>query len=381
MKRILFYTANGVGLGHLQRCRLIAEKIQSNNAEIILVTSAFSPQIFGKFFNYLILLTPLSDKLLSNPSKTRKTRLANNKKFAQALKKFKPNIIVADFYLTSPFTFSSFKYALDQFPVRSIFIWRLGDSQKFYKDFNDENCRLDYFQKIILPHSQRELTNLLPLSLFKRIKNSDRFKMIGPIFKKIDKSKIAFCRKKYKIYFQDFLIVITLGGGGKLKKGQCDAPEKIIKDFLSIYPRLVKAIPNLKVVVSTGPYLRNLNKKSSRQLKFIKFEKNFPELIKLSKMVISTAGYNTCHELIAAKTPAVLIPLMRGDKEQFERADYFEKRGVVKIYKSTSSKNLLKAILYCRDNLKKMENNFRRFSDWKQGNNEAVKEILKTLDE
>lgn len=381
MKKILFYAANGVGLGHLQRVRLIVEELRFKNIKIILITPAHSPQIFGKFFHHLVKLIPLSDKLLDNPSGTKKARLANNQKFAQALKKFKPDLIVADFYLTSPFTFSAFKYAFDQFPVKSAFIWRLSDSQKFDNDFNNKNYRLNYFQKIILPHNQKELENLLSSSVFKRIKNSNRFEITGPIVKKINRTKIAFCRKKYKISSQDFLIIITLGGGGKLKGGQCDAPDKIIKDFLNIYPRLVEAIPNLKVVVSTGPYLRNLDKKSSRQLKFIKFEKNLPELIKLSKMVISTAGYNTCHELIATKTPAILAPLMRGDKEQFERADYFEKRGVVKVYKSTSSKNLLKTILYCRVNLKKMRNNFKNFSDWQQGNNKIAKIISDMLDQ
>ena len=381
MKNILFYTANGVGLGHLKRTSLIAEKIKSKNLKIILITSARSPQIFGKFFHHLVKLVPLSDKLLDNPSGTKKARLANNQKFAQTLKKFKPDLIVADFYLTSPFTFSAFEYALDQFPVKSAFIWRLSDRQKFDNDFNNENYRLDYFQKIILPHGHKELENLLSLSVFKRIKNNDRFKISGPIFKKINRSKIALCRKKYKISPQDFLIVITLGGGGKLKGGQCDASEKIIKDFLNIHSDLIDKTPNLKVIIITGPYLKDFKKESSARLKFIRFEKNILELMKLSKLVISAAGYNTCNELTVTKTPAVLIPLMRGDKEQFERADYFEKRGVVKVYKSTSSKNLLKAILYCRANLKKMRNNFKNFSDWQQGNSKVAKIILDMLNQ
>ena len=85
MKKILFYTANGVGLGHLRRSCLIAEKIRSENVKIILVTSAFSPQIFGKFFDSLIRLIPLSDKLLDSPSKTRKARVKNGQKFTEVM--------------------------------------------------------------------------------------------------------------------------------------------------------------------------------------------------------------------------------------------------------------------------------------------------------
>jgi len=379
MKTILFYTANGVGLGHLQRSFLIAKKIKSKDRKIILVTSAFSPQIFGKFFDSLIQLIPLSDKLLNSSSKTREARINNGQKFAKAIKKFKPDIIIADFYLTSPFTFYALKHTLDRFPIQSVFIWRLSDSQKFYKDFNDENDRLDYFQKIILPHSQKELKSLLSLSFFKKIKNNNRFSITGPILKKIDKKKIDFCRKKYKISSRDFLIVVTLGGGGKFIEGQCDAPERIIKKFLNIYPSLINIIQNLKVIIIAGPYLQNLKKKSSSQLKFIRFEKNILELIKLSDLVISTAGYNTCNELLTSKTPAILTPLMRGDKEQFERASYLEKKGILKVSKNDSSHQLFNLIIDCKKNLNRMKSNFKKFSDWKQCNNKTAKEILKLL--
>jgi len=381
MKKILFYTANGVGLGHLQRAYLLAEKLKSRKIELILVTLARSPQIFGKLFDYCIKLTPLSDNLFKNPAQVKKTRLANGKKLAKALKKFKPDIIVADFYLTSSFAFSIFKYALDQFPVKSIFIWRLNDKQKFINDFDKENKKLDYFQKIILPHTHKEIEDLLSLSLVKEIKKNKKFEIAGPIFQRIDNKKIAFCREKYKIHQNDFLITITVGGGGKLKVGQCDNPSKIIKQSLDIYPSLVKKIDNLKIVIITGPYFEGFKKKSSSKLRFIRFEKNLLELIKLSKLVISSAGYNTCNEIVVTKTPAILIPLQRGDNEQFERASYLSKKGVVKALRDDSLDNLLDLILGCKKNLKKMKNKFENLSNWKRGNKKAAKIILKTINE
>lgn len=370
MKNILFYTADGVGLGHLRRASLIAEKIKSKDVKIIIVTPAHSPQIFGKFFHNLVKLTPLSDKLLNTFSKTRKARLSNNQKFFQALKKFKPDLIVADFYLSSPFTFSSFKYALDKIPTKSIFVWRIGDKEKFNQDFSKKNNQLDYFQKIILPHNQDELKNLLSSALFKKIKKDKRFIINGPIFKKIDREKTAFCRRKYKISYKDFLILVTLGAGGKLKGGQCESANQVINTFFDIRSSLIKLIPNLKTIVIPGPYSQKRGQK---------FEPYLPELIQISNLVISTAGYNTCNEIIQARTPAVLIPLMRGDKEQFERADYLEKKGVAKVCKNISPKNLLDLILYCKNNLKKMENNFKNFSGWQQGSNKAAQEILDLL--
>ncbi|PIP15125.1 hypothetical protein COX47_01375 [Candidatus Roizmanbacteria bacterium CG23_combo_of_CG06-09_8_20_14_all_35_49] len=379
MKKILFYTANGVGLGHLRRSCLIAEKIRSENVKIILVTSAFSPQIFGKFFDSLIRLIPLSDKLLDSPSKTRKARVKNGQKFTEVIREFKPDIIIADFYLTSPFTFYTFKHALDQFPTQCVFIWRLNDNQKFKNNFNNKNHRLDYFQKIILPHNPDELKSLLSPLIFKKIKNNKKFSVTGPIFKKIDKNKIDFCRRKYKICAKDFLITVGLGGGGELKAGECESSGKIIKSFLDIYPRLSKEIPKLRAIIITGPYFSDFKKKSLSRLKFIKFEENFIELVKISNLAVSTAGYNTCNELIVAKTPAVLVPLKRGDKEQFERAHYLEKKGIVKIFENKSSNELLKLILNVKDNLNKMKLNFKKFSDWKQGDKKTAKIILKAI--
>ena len=383
MKKILFYAANGVGLGHLQRVHLIAEKLCSKNIKIILITPTRFPQIFGKFFHHLVRLIPLSDELLQNPSRTRATRLANGRRFSRALKQFRPDLIVADFHLTSPFTFYAFSFAVDYIPTKSIFIWRLVDVDSFRRNLKNEVARLNYFQKILLPHSQKELKDLLPSRLLQQIESNSKFKICGPIFRKLDRNKIADCRRKYKIYPQDFLITVTVGGGGRLTQGltqgRCEEPDKVIKNLLVIYPRLVKAIPNLKVIIITGPLFKDFKRKSLPRLRIIRFENNLPELMKLSKLVISTAGYNTCNELIHTKIPAILVPLWRGGREQFERVLYLEKKGIVKVFDGSSSGQFLDLIINCKENLDKMKLNFRKFSYYRQGNTKAAKIILNLL--
>ena len=380
MKKILFYTANGVGLGHLRRSCLITKEISSKNVKIILVTLASSPQIFGRFFDSLIQLTPLSDKLLNSPSKTQETRITNGRKFVKAIRKFRPNLIIADFYLASPFTFSAFQYALDRNSTQSIFIWRLGSKYRNYEDFKDQDNKFRYFEKVIIPHAFEEVKNLLPLSVFRKIEKDDKFSIVGPIFKKSNQIKLNSCRNKYKVSNNDFLITVSLGGGGKLEYGKCDGPEKIVNGFLDIYPDLFKAISNLRVIINIGPYFSDFKNRSTSRLKFVRFEEDLLELLTLSNLVISTAAYNICNELIEAKIPSILFPLMRGSREQFERAHYLEKKGIAKVFENGSSVELLKLILNVKDNLNKMKLNFRKFSDWQQGNNKAVKEILNILE-
>jgi len=381
--KILFYTSNGVGLGHLRRASLIAEELKKNNKDVKigLASMADSPLVFGRFFDCSVKLKALSDKLLDSPANFEKVRLENSLKFARFIKSFKPNLVIADFYLTSSFTFSIFKYGLDRFPTKNIFIWRLSDRRKFRRDFNQKNDKLSYFKKIVLPHSQEELKSLLDPLVFRKISQNQKFRITGPIFKKINKSEVNVCRKKYRISQNDFLLLVSFGGGGEFKKGGCEGPEKILKYFLSIHPELTKKIPNLKTIVITGPYFQKFKQPHLPYLKIIKFEKNLPELFRAADLVVSLAGYNTCNELIQARTPAVLIPLARGDKEQFERADYFEEKGIaIKVRRNLSKGNLLDSILSCKGKLKEMKNNFNNFRGWQQANHKLIKEILDSLE-
>tara|TARA_Y100000031_G_C8224219_1_gene387504 strand:- start:160 stop:1305 length:1146 start_codon:yes stop_codon:yes gene_type:complete len=380
MKKILFYTANGVGLGHLRRSSLIAESVKEMDDKIDISFLTMSQEV--SFLDELgipyIKLKHLTDDLVRNRLGFEKAKKFNEKKFLNLVRKYNPKIIVLDVYL---FGFSFPEIILSSYfkNITKVLILRKKDKEKFVEVLENKGEILNNFQRIILPHSKSELEGTLSRLLLNNISKDPRFLISGPVFKKPNLAKIDFCRKKYKISTKDFLITVGLGGGGELKAGKCESPLEIIKDFLDIYPQLSKAISNLKVIISTGPYFSDFKKKFSSRIEFVKFEKNFTELIKLSDLVISTAGYNICNEIIQAKLPAILIPLYRGDREQFERAYYLEKKGIAKVFENGSPNELLKLIFNTKDNLDKMKLNFRKFSNWEQGNNKAAKEILDLL--
>jgi len=369
--RILFYTANGVGLGHLRRTSSVAESIRKLDSKTNIIFAAMCKEIF--FLNELkisyVKFKHLTDNLLKDRKRFIKAKLFNQKKFLEVVNKHKPDLITLDVYLFG-FSFPEIILSSSFDDIIKVLIFRKNDEENFCKIIQENKKVLDKFQRIILPHSLIELKETLPRKEFDYINKNDKFIISGPIFKKIYRGKLSFCRRKYKISPKDFLILVTLGAGGKLKGGQCEPADKMISTFSDIRSSLMESIHNLKTIIIPGPYSQKRGQK---------FEKYLPELIKISDLVISTAGYNTCNEIIQAKTPAVLIPLMRGDKEQFEKADYLEKKGVVRVCKDISPENLLNSILYCKNNLSKMKNNFRKFSDWKQGNDKAAKEILNLL--
>ena len=227
-----------------------------------------------------------------------------------------------------------------------------------------------------MPYSKEEIGEVVGVL-------PNNFEITRAVFREVDRNKLKNCKKKYKISSKDFLITIVLGGGGELKVGKCESPEKIIDIFFGIFKKLEDKITNLKVVISTGPYYykKNIDKHSLEEhpVEVVDFEENMLELMSVSDLVISSAGYNACQEIIQAKTPAILVPLWRKNKEQFERSEYLKTKGVVDVLEDNSFSSLLGLIEKSYKNLKKMKKNFSDFSDLKSGNKKIAQKILKIL--
>jgi len=370
MKTILFYAANGVGLGHLRRTQLISEKLKKEKVEIILATSSLLPHRLGYFFNQLVRLIPLNDELMNNRSRMSFVRESNKMSMVKAVNKFKPDIIVSDIYLSN-FSFYPLENILNEFSGKSAFIWRLSLSNPIL-ELRKNISKLSFFNKIILPHSKDEILFFSP-SFLKEIEKNSRFEIVGPIFKENNKKNFPTLKKKYDLSSKDFVLTVSFGAGGRLK-GYCDSPDKIVKSFLNIYPELKKKIPNLKIILSTGPYFKKKFNKFYG-MKFVEFEENLSELFSLSDLVISSSGYNTCNEIIQAKIPSILTPLKRGGDEQFKRAEYLKSKNICEILNEVSSNNLLKMILKTRKELDKMKKNFNKFS-FQNGDRKTAKLIL-----
>src|SRR3989339_67286 len=218
MKRILFYTSNGVGLGHLRRTQLIAEELKRKKVEVALATSCLSPQKLGKFYDHLVKLNPFTTELCKDEKLYLKALSQNSEKLLKAVNKFKPNLIISDFYLSRRnFTFLALEKVFNSFLVKNIFVWRVDSFKNFPIIVKELEDRIKRFDKIILPHSPMELTELLPAPFLKKISADKRFEISGPIFQKLDKNELSRLRKKYGLSSNDFVITVTLGAGGGLR--------------------------------------------------------------------------------------------------------------------------------------------------------------------
>ncbi len=381
-KKILFYATNGMGVGHLERIRLISEAIRDldKSADFLFVTMSKAAElILEKSANFIKLLN-LSDELLEDNARLFHTQQINRGIFSAILNSYRPDLLVADIFLIPFDFFPIFPFLRRKNKTKKVFIFRKGDSRSFSDLLEKEQKLLDCFDGIIFPHSSEEIKESLPGEIFPEIKNNPKYFISGPIYRKLDIQKINYCRKKYGISSRDFLLTITFGGGGAYRR--CEIPAEITENFLKISGGLFRKIPNLKIIFITGPLFKKriaAQSFSDKNLKIVNFEENLVELIYLSKLVISSAGYNTCNEIIEARTPAILIPMKRTDGEQIERVRQLEKYGIARSLTDYSYKAMEDLIIECKNNLKSMKKNFKYFQKRKPGNKIAAKMILNLL--
>lgn len=115
--------------------------------------------------------------------------------------------------------------------------------------------------------------------------------------------------------------LVTGGGGGDAKE-VCELGIRVAQ------------IVGVETVVVTGPLmdfqtlceLRELAK-GAANIKIIEFSSNFEDLVANARVAMAMAGYNTTVELAAARVPALYLPRTYPRQEQAIRAEIFARLG------------------------------------------------------
>ena len=355
--KILFYAINGVGLGHLNRLLLVAKAIKKLNRKtsiFFITNSGFTALIKKNNFPLL---------------KIKENWEPIGEKTSFAVKKIIDSRNIGAIVYDTHFNFSLFNIFKER-NVKNILILRETDNMRpskfiseYYKDFD----------LILVPHAREELrsrgkTNLLMGNLrsFKKIK------FIGPIVQEKPTRKINLGKNKFNI-------LATCGGGGQ------DKNNTGIDDFLAMIKSaskiLAKKIENLNLIVVTGPLYKGKFNINIKGVVIKKYQRNLLGMMEVADLVISSAGYNICNEIIAAKAPSILVPLKRFQESQSRRAKRLGKKRVALVLRGFCSKILIKKVLDLYKNpakLRRMRKNFDKIK-LKRGNKIAAKMILDLL--
>ena len=187
--------------------------------------------------------------------------------------------------------------------------------------------------------------------------------------KKYNKTNLGFTKEKK-------LIVIVMGS-----LGSTSVNERLL-DFLRSYER-----DDTEILFITGKKSYadlNNNLIVPKSTKIVPFFDNLPSLMKSADLIISRAGASTIAEIMATKTPSILIPspYVANNHQYYNALDLVNKKISILIEEKDLDKNtLIKAIdeIFDESTLKEIKDNLKEIKDMSSStiivNN--IKEILK----
>ena len=167
--------------------------------------------------------------------------------------------------------------------------------------------------------------------------------------KKYDKTDLGFTKNKK-------LIIIVMGS-----LGSTSVNEKLL-DFLRTYER-----EDCEILFITGK--KNYNDLNNnlivpKSTKILPFFDNLPSLMKSADLIISRAGASTIAEIIATKTPSILIPspYVANNHQYYNAVDLVNKKISLLIEeKNLNKKTLINVIdeIFNEEKLKEIKNNLK----------------------
>ena len=139
-------------------------------------------------------------------------------------------------------------------------------------------------------------------------------------------------------------VVLTVGGGDGWG-------EDLITDFLEIIQKHKSTI-TFDSLILTGPFLKedhwNRFKSAAHDLsvKVLKFVKETRPFLAQSDLVISTGGYNTITDILSYARKALVVPRIKYRKEQFLRAKRMSELGLITLLHpdDVSARNLYNCV-------------------------------------
>ena len=348
--RILLYSHDTYGLGHLRRSLSVAAQIAGDipNAHQLLITGSMVAGAFGLPPRLDMVKLPALSKRSSGKYKARTLPLSLKRTLAwreqmilQAVVNFKPHLILVDkvaggvhgellptlrhLKVWSPRT----KIVLGMRDIEDSPVATRAEWAK-----NKIPHLLDNVYDAILLYGQRALFD--PLSAYE-MSPSAAAKVIecGYLRRALSLSDpLAASRRSPKAIRRELaigdkqLVLLTVGGGG-------DGYE-IIKTYQEMLATQFGNAPYHSVIV-TGPLMAEGKRQLLRQATYqqpitlLEFTPDLVSYMAAADLVVSMAGYNTVCEILSLQKRAILIPRMRVRAEQSLRAMRLAERGLAQL--------------------------------------------------
>ena len=341
IKRVLIYTHNTIGIGHVIRVLSIITGIRKirPGIEFLVLSGTSIPQIFYTHNIELIKLPSLQSGM-NSANNHFKPRYLNSMSIESILKLrqtiildcfkvFRPDIVFIEHKISGLLEEASCLISQKEKLLNSkedfllIHLSRGLQSGLLNIPISDHKYSqnsLDYFQKLydyfFLFEDRDMLKNLYPKE-FDFI-SKDKIHCFGKITIKTVKELLPRTRILNNFRIPDKPIIL-------ISLGRAPSIISLLRLFISYFQEL-KILSSYNLLFVIDPYLSEDLLAEIKQLQknipfiFIPFTQFLVDLINIADLMICRAGYNTIAELLLTGTKAIIIPEKHGSHEQEIRA-------------------------------------------------------------
>ncbi len=326
MKRVLIYSHDTYGLGHLRRSLLIAQRLAEASPPVNVLIATGSPraQAFELPKGVGTLQLPAVLKQADGTYRSRDLdipirRLLNMRSqlILSAWRDFRPDLVFVDHAPIGvggelrPLLDALKKHPGDQrlvLGMRDIIDEADSVRRSWQKDGVMERLREDY-DRVVVYGCSRFLTTAQELGLGELEDGSGEPKV----------RHVGYLARRMPRVRPSGRLLVMAGGGGD--------GHRLLRSVLTTLE--TRSAPlRFGVDVVTGPFLSDRRRKEIKErcdalkgdVNFVAFDPCMERRIAAAKGVISMAGYNSVVEILAARVPALLVPREKPRQEQLLRA-------------------------------------------------------------
>jgi len=302
--RVLFYTVNGLGLGHVTRLLAIARKLRGllPDAEILFFTSSEAEDVV---FREGFAAVKVPSKTLRARASIRPTTYARllHTVTLNVIAAFHPHVLVVD---TFPAGAMQELLPVLRWDCRKVFIYRVQRPEVAQSTLMQSSLAL--YDRIVVPHVSGEVSIPMP-------EQADAV-WTGPILirDRTEAMTREAARELLGLPKSGHVLYIAFGGGGD------PAMDAALE-------RTVQALHDCGTLLAVAR--APLHRGEIPRLEHVVPVVHYPmaEALPAFDAAISAAGYNSAMELMHFGIPCALVPFPRQVDDQAERARALERAG------------------------------------------------------
>ena len=316
----------GIGMGHTSRCVTIAKKLEEMGVEVAFASYGSGYKILSAHYNYELYKLPeikfygveceLDIKYTAKKSiNVPFVFLKSIYKESRMIKKFKPDIIIADSHFSVPITAKA--HGIPCVMIQNELTLNFAELYPDEKPMEYLETGLKKFVADVCNLSKVVMIPDIPGSIEIPTKLKNKVIHTGPLLRE-DPSKMKdkqLLRMEMGFNAYDKIVLVTVGGsefGLELLKLICKAASRIDAD---------------KIVIVSGPQINDDLIHETDKIIKKKFLNNMMEWMKISDVIVTLAGHTTTMEVIALGIPNLTVPIEK-HPEQIRNGLNIKKYGI-----------------------------------------------------